>query len=84
MKKAVVLLSGGIDSATVLAIVADQGFDICAISFDYGQRHVIELTKAKLIAQNNKAVREHRIIKIDLRSIGGSALTSDRRTGKSI
>jgi 7-cyano-7-deazaguanine synthase len=77
MKKAVVLLSGGIDSATVLAIVADQGFDICAISFDYGQRHVIELTKAKLIAQNNKAVSEHRIIKIDLRSIGGSALTSD-------
>ena len=76
-KKAVVLLSGGIDSTTVLKIVENKGFDICAISFDYGQRHQIELDKAKLIAQNNKAVSEHRIIKIDLRAIGGSALTAN-------
>jgi len=76
-KKAVVLLSGGVDSTTVLKIAENKGFDICAISFDYGQRHIIELEKAKLIAQKNKSVSEHKIIKIDLRVIGGSALTSD-------
>ena len=76
-KKAVFLLSGGVDSTTVLKIVENKNFGICAVSFDYGQRHAIELDKAKLIAQENKAVSEHRIIKIDLRAIGGSALTAN-------
>lgn len=76
-KKAVVLLSGGLDSATVLAIVSSAGFDICALSFDYGQRHSIELEKARMLAKKNKSVIEHRIIKLDLRAIGGSALTAD-------
>jgi 7-cyano-7-deazaguanine synthase len=74
--KAVVLLSGGIDSATTLAIARDRGFDIYALSFRYGQRHVVELEAAGLIAQKNK-VAEHLIVDIDLRKIGGSALTAD-------
>jgi 7-cyano-7-deazaguanine synthase len=74
--KAVVLLSGGIDSTTTLAIAKDRGFDIYALSFRYGQRHVVELEAAGLIAQNNK-VAQHLILDIDLRKIGGSALTAD-------
>lgn len=76
MKKAIVLLSGGIDSATTLAIAKAEGFEIHAISFDYGQRHRIELNSAKQIADYFN-VKKHLIIKFDLREIGGSALTSD-------
>lgn len=75
MKKAVVLLSGGLDSATVLALARDQGYALYTLSIDYGQRHRIELLQAKKIAQQ-MGVIEHKIISIDLRSIGGSALTS--------
>ncbi|KUG24345.1 queuosine biosynthesis quec atpase [hydrocarbon metagenome] len=74
--KAVVLLSGGIDSATTLAIAKNEGFDVYALSFRYGQRHAIELEAAKRIVQHGK-VAEHLIIDIDLRRIGGSALTAD-------
>lgn len=75
-RKAVVLLSGGLDSATVLAIVKDAGFRIHAISFRYGQRHEFELSRAKQLAQVNQ-VAEHRIVDIDLAQFGGSALTAD-------
>ncbi len=71
---AVVLLSGGMDSATVLAIAADQGFDIHALSFRYGQRHAAELEAARRLAERF-AVKAHRIIDLDLAGIGGSALT---------
>jgi 7-cyano-7-deazaguanine synthase len=74
--KAVVLLSGGIDSATTLAIAQNTGFDIYALSFRYGQRHVVELEAAMRIARSSN-VSEHLIIDIDLRQIGGSALTAD-------
>ena len=80
--KAVVLLSGGIDSATTLAITQNMGFDIYALSFRYGQRHVVELEAAMRIAQNCK-VAEHLIIDIDLRLLGGSALTADIAVPKS-
>ena len=76
MKKAIVLLSGGIDSTTTLAVAKEKGFEIYAISFDYGQRHWIELAFAKQCAVRFKAQR-HLIMKFDLREIGGSALTSD-------
>lgn len=72
--KAVVLLSGGLDSTTTLAIAQKQGFEVYALSFDYGQRHKVELAKAKEIAQNF-AVADHQIMTIDLRQFGGSALT---------
>ena len=74
--KAVVLLSGGIDSATTLAIAQNRGFDIYALSFRYGQRHVVELEAAMRIARSS-SVAEHLMIDIDLRKIGGSALTAD-------
>ncbi len=73
-KKAVVLLSGGIDSATALAIALKQGYTCSALSFDYGQRHAIELEAAQSIAQHF-GVRDHRTARIDLRIFGGSALT---------
>lgn len=76
MKKAVVLLSGGLDSATCLAIARDQGFAIHALSVDYGQRHRIELERARQIAWDLGAI-DHRVVTIDLRAIGGSALTAD-------
>ncbi len=78
-KPAVVLLSGGLDSATTLAIARDRGFACHALSFDYGQRHRFELAAAKRIAGRLGAV-EHRVIKIDLSAAGGfgkSALTDD-------
>jgi 7-cyano-7-deazaguanine synthase len=75
MKKAVVLLSGGLDSATCLAIGKSRGFAVYALSVDYGQRHRIELERAAKIASAIGTV-EHRIVSIDLRSIGGSALTA--------
>jgi 7-cyano-7-deazaguanine synthase len=76
MRKAVVLLSGGLDSATTLAIAQRDGFDAHAISFSYGQRHAIELTCAKRVAANANVAR-HLIVPVDLRLIGGSALTSE-------
>ena len=72
--KAVVLLSGGLDSATTLAIAKNQGFEVYALSFDYGQRQRVELKKAKEIAKK-LAVADHQIMTIDLRQFGGSALT---------
>ncbi|AOV17849.1 7-cyano-7-deazaguanine synthase QueC [Acidihalobacter aeolianus] len=74
MNKAVILLSGGLDSATVLAIARAAGFACYALSFDYGQRHVAELVAAKRVATTGGAL-EHRVIKLDLGAIGGSALT---------
>jgi 7-cyano-7-deazaguanine synthase len=74
MKRAVVLLSGGLDSATTLAICNREGFEPYALSFDYGQRHNIEVLAAKRVAETLGA-REHRIADIDLRIFGGSALT---------
>lgn len=73
-RKAVVLLSGGLDSATALAIAKAEGFECYALSFRYGQRHAIELDCARQIATAQGA-KEHRIIDIDLAAFGGSALT---------
>jgi 7-cyano-7-deazaguanine synthase len=72
--KAIVLVSGGLDSATTLAMASAAGFRCYALSFDYSQRHVAELDAARAIAQALGAV-EHRVINIDLRQFGGSALT---------
>ena len=74
MKRAVVLLSGGLDSATVLAMARAPGFECYALSVDYGQRHHAELAAAKRVARELGA-REHRVINIDLTAFGGSALT---------
>ena len=74
MKKAVVLLSGGLDSATVLALATREGFDCHALSVNYGQRHQAELTAARRVASALGA-RQHRVIALDLRTFGGSALT---------
>ena len=71
---AVVLLSGGLDSATALAIAREQGFACHALSVDYGQRHAAELDAARRVARAGGA-REHRIMRVDLAGIGGSALT---------
>jgi 7-cyano-7-deazaguanine synthase len=76
MKRAVILLSGGIDSTTTLAIAITEGYEAYALSFDYGQRHQIETEAARLVAKSLDA-KEHRIAKIDLRVFGGSALTDD-------
>jgi 7-cyano-7-deazaguanine synthase len=73
-KKAVVLVSGGLDSATVLAMAKDQGYECYALSMNYGQRHRIELDRAQKVAQSNGAI-EHRVVKIDIGGFGGSALT---------
>ena len=75
-KKAVVLLSGGVDSTTILAIAQSQGYDVYTMSFRYGQRHVLELDSAKQISEKMGA-KKHVIIDIDLRAFGGSALTDD-------
>jgi 7-cyano-7-deazaguanine synthase len=75
-KKAVVLLSGGLDSATALAIARSKKFDVYALSFDYGQRHRLELGFAKQQAKLQKA-KQYKTVKIDLRAFGGSALTAD-------
>jgi 7-cyano-7-deazaguanine synthase len=76
-RKAVVLLSGGLDSATTLAIANDQGYACYALSLDYGQRHHAELAAAQRVAASLGVV-EHKVISLDLSNIGGSALT-DRR-----
>ena len=73
-KKAVVLLSGGLDSATVLAMAREQGYTCHALSFDYGQRHSAELAASHRVAQAI-GVAEHKTLKLDLGNIGGSALT---------
>src|SRR5215831_8914045 len=75
MKRAVVLLSGGLDSATVLAMARADGFACHALSFRYGQRHVVELRAAERVARALGAV-EHRVATVDLGWIGGSALTA--------
>lgn len=75
-KKAVVLVSGGLDSATVLAIANYQSYQCYALSMDYGQRHRIELEKARQVAHAIGAV-EHKVVKIDIGNFGGSALTDD-------
>jgi 7-cyano-7-deazaguanine synthase len=75
-KRAVVLLSGGLDSSTVLAIARSQGYELYALSFSYGQRHILELEAASRVAAS-MGVAAHRVAKIDLRVFGGSALTAD-------
>ena len=75
-QKAVVLLSGGLDSATTLAMAREQGMECYALSFHYGQRHISELKAAAVVAEALGAT-EHKVIKLDLRAIGGSALTDD-------
>ncbi len=72
--KAVILLSGGLDSATILAIAGDRGFDCCALTFRYGQRHVVEIESARRVAAAFGVI-EHRIIDIDPAAFSGSALT---------
>ncbi len=76
MKRAVVLLSGGLDSATVLALAREQGFECFALSVDYGQRHHAELAAAQCVARELGA-KEHRVLNIDLTGFGGSALTDN-------
>ncbi len=76
IKRAVVLLSGGLDSATVLAIARHQGFEVNALSFSYGQRHSLELEAARRVAKAF-GVAKHQIATIDLRAFGGSALTDE-------
>ena len=76
MKNAICLLSGGLDSTTVLAIAKAEGFNVTALSFRYGQRHHFELNQARIVADKFGATK-HVIVDIDLRSTGGSALTSD-------
>lgn len=76
LKKAVVLLSGGLDSTTTLAIARDEGYETYAMSFRYGQRHAVELQCAKNVAKA-LSVKQHIVVDIDLRTFGGSALTAD-------
>ena len=76
MKRAVILLSGGLDSVTVLAMAKKQGLECYTLSFDYGQRHDVELIAAEKLSKQMGA-KTHKVIPIDLRAIGGSALTDD-------
>lgn len=76
-KKAVILLSGGLDSATVVAMAKSNGFACHTLSFDYGQRHCAELQAAERVAQRMDVV-EHRVVRMDLGAMGGSALTDSR------
>ena len=76
MKRAVVLLSGGLDSTTCLAIAREQGFDLFALTVNYGQRHVFELQAAKNVALSLD-IEKHSVLDIDLAQFGGSALTDD-------
>src|SRR5882757_7123559 len=77
LKRAIVLLSGGLDSATVLAIARSMGYECYALSVEYGQRHRAELDAAKRVAAALGA-QEHRVMRVDLADIGGSALTDSR------
>ena len=76
MPRAVVLLSGGLDSATTLAVARSEGYEVSTLSVDYGQRHRGELACAAIQARLQGAI-EHRVIRLDLRTVGGSALTDD-------
>jgi 7-cyano-7-deazaguanine synthase len=76
MRTAVLLLSGGLDSTTLLAQALDEGFDVHAMTFRYGQRHAVEIRAARRVAERF-GVRDHVVVDIDLRTFGGSALTSD-------
>lgn len=77
-KRAVVILSGGLDSTTCMGIAKEAGYDLYPISFDYGQRHKIELDNAKQVAEHYGVSQRHKIIKLDFfRDFGGSALTDD-------
>jgi 7-cyano-7-deazaguanine synthase len=76
MKKAVVLLSGGLDSTTCLAMAKAAGFEPVCLAVQYGQRHVVELERARKVAEA-MGVKDFRVVPIDLRSVGGSALTAD-------
>lgn len=82
MKKAVLLLSGGLDSATTGALAKEQGFELYALTFRYGQRHAVELESAKQIAED-LGVKEYKVTDIDLRLFGGSALTDNIEVPKS-
>src|SRR5437868_2801333 len=75
VKRAVVLVSGGLDSATTLALARGQGFEVYALSVDYGQRHRRELECARRVAEAVRAAR-HTVVTVDLRAVGGSALTA--------
>ena len=75
-KKAIILSSGGLDSTTAMAVAKDEGFDLYSLSFDYGQRHRLELEASQKIA-DHMGVARHLIININMRDIGGSALTDD-------
>lgn len=81
-KKAVVLVSGGMDSATAMAVAGDLGFAVYSLSFDYGQRHRIELKNAEDVSRSLGAL-DHKVVKVDLVAIGGSALTSSVPVPKS-
>ena len=76
MQKAVILLSGGLDSATAAGVALESGYDLYALSFSYGQRHSRELESAKKVADFYK-VRDHKILQIDLGKLGGSSLTDE-------
>ncbi len=75
-KKAVVLVSGGLDSATVLAMAREQGYDCYTLAFDYGQRHRSELAAAEKVSRTGDAIT-HKVVTLDLSTIGGSALTDE-------
>src|SRR6185436_6289767 len=75
-RPAVLLLSGGLDSTTLLALATAEGYAVHAMTFRYGQRHALEIEGARTIAAHYR-VRQHTIVDIDLRAFGGSALTSD-------
>jgi len=75
-RRAVILLSGGLDSSTTLAIARSEGYELNAMSFRYGQRHAVELAAAKRVAESMSVAR-HIVVDIDLRAFGGSALTDD-------
>jgi len=79
-ERAVVLVSGGLDSATVLAIARQRGYACHALSFDYGQRHGVELDAAARVARSMGVV-EHRVVKVDIAAFGGSALTDAELRG---
>ncbi|MBV8708126.1 MAG: 7-cyano-7-deazaguanine synthase QueC [Acidobacteriaceae bacterium] len=81
VKRAICLLSGGLDSATCLAIARREGYECYCLSFDYGQRHQVELQAARRIAESLGA-KEHKVVRFDLRAFGGSALTSEEDVPK--